>query len=551
MIRSEWRMRALALVFALASIVRAEAWAQSTSVAPAEFTPPAVLREMRAAWISPVENADWPSRPGLSVDSQKAELRAALDRAQRAGLNAVFLHVRVAGDAMYPSKRAPWSRYLVGRGGTPGAEYEDYDPLQLAIEEAHARGLQLHAWFNPFRAMPPDDLGPPLPGHVTRTHPAWVKKYGKQTWIDPGIPEARRAVLDAILEVAERYDVDGIHIDDYFYPYLEERTVRRRVRRGKRRVWVSHRETIPFPDAASWKKYGRGKGWDNRESWRRANIDGFVRTLYGEVKKRKPYLLVGISPFGIWRPGSPPGITGLDSYSEIFADSRRWLREGWLDYIAPQLYWELDGVQNRFARLDAWWRGEDVRGRHVWPGLFTMGVDSPRDPWAPGEITREISFLRAAREGTTESLGHVHFRLGTMSAMLPGDTIPYGDVLRATVYSEPAIPPASPWLGAARPATPLIAREGSAAGTSGGTPASGDVGDDRLTPAAALAVTAGDSVPVAWWLVQTLTADGRWITRLWPAHPGHIPLPPSTVATVKVVVTPISRTGVSGEPATF
>src|SRR5205807_1045963 len=194
------------------------------------------------------------------------------------------------------------SRYLVGRDPVSLGEYAGYDPLALAVAEAHARGLQLHVWFNPFRAMPPDDLGRPVAGHVTRTHPKWIRQYGKSTWIDPGIPAARRAVLD-----------------------------------------------------------------------------DFVRTLYREVKSRKRWVLVGISPFGIWRPGHPQGITGLDAYAETFADARRWLREGWVDYLAPQLYWPLDNYEQRFTRLDAWWRSENVLARHVWPGLFTMRVGSRND----------------------------------------------------------------------------------------------------------------------------------------------------------------------------
>src|SRR5438270_8842144 len=186
-------------------------------------TPPAISREFRAAWISPTQGGDWPSRPGLGVEEQKAELSSVLDAAKADGLNAVLLHVRTAADAFYPSQHAPWSRYLVGREGTGGSlgDYQGYDPVALAVAEAHARGLQLHVWFNPFRAMPPDNLGKPIAGHVTRTHPKWIRQYGKSTWIDPGIPEARRAVLDCIMDVVDRYDVDGVHLDDYFYPSSE------------------------------------------------------------------------------------------------------------------------------------------------------------------------------------------------------------------------------------------------------------------------------------------------------------------------------------------
>jgi len=525
----------------------AAASAALCSPADAQPTLPEVAREFRAAWISPTEGGDWPSRPGLSIDEQKAELAAVLDRAKADGLNAVLLHVRTAADAFYPTKRAPWSRYLVGRDGSSLGEYDGYDPLRLAVDEAHARGLQLHVWFNPFRAMPPDDLGKPIAGHVTTTHPEWIRHYGKSTWIDPGVPAARRAVLDAILEVVDRYDVDGVHLDDYFYPYLEETTVTRRVGRGKHRHRISQRVTLRFPDDLSWKRYGTARGWSDRAAWRRANIDDFVRTMYSEVKARKRWVLVGISPFGIWRPGHPAGITGLDAYSEIFADARRWLREGWVDYLAPQLYWPLDNYQQRFTRLDAWWRSENVLGRHIWPGLFTMRVASRNDPWPVDEIGREVAVLRAARRGTSESLGHVHFRLGTLGVSLD-DSTTFGDELRATTYGSVALPPASPWLGSASPAKPLLAPPDAEILQQDGSGVDGSVksSDARV----AFIAVPGDTVPVRWWLLQTLGNDDRWTQRLVTASGPTLSLFARDTSGARwVAVTPISRTGVAGRAA--
>jgi uncharacterized lipoprotein YddW (UPF0748 family) len=519
--------------------------------ARAQPAPPAVAREFRAAWISPTEAGDWPSRPGLSIDEQKAELRDVLDEARADGLNAVLLHVRTAADALYPTQRAPWSRYLVGRDVYSLGAYDGYDPLALAVAEAHARGLQLHVWFNPFRAMPPDELGRPVTGHVTRTHPEWVRRYGKSTWIDPGIPAARRAVLDAILEVVDRYDVDGVHLDDYFYPYLEQATITRTVKHGKHRRRITRHVTLRFPDDASWRRYGVARGWTDRGAWRRANVDDFVKTLYREVKARKEWLLVGISPFGIWRPGHPDGITGLDAYAETYADARRWLREGWVDYLAPQLYWPLDNYQQRFTRLDAWWRSENVLGRHLWPGLFTMRVGSQNDPWPADEIAHEVDALRAARRATTESLGHIHFRMGTLGEHLNGDSTTFGDALRAAEYAELALPPASPWLGNASPAMPVVAPP---AIDEGVQPAGGGGRDDgsRSLGAvrAALLVTAGDSVVVRWWLVQTLGIDQRWTSRLLPRTNRTLALVPAdTIGAAWIAVTAISRTGVAGAPA--
>jgi uncharacterized lipoprotein YddW (UPF0748 family) len=521
----------------------------SVSTARAQPTPPPIAREFRAAWISPTEGGDWPSRPGLSIDEQKAELAEVLDCAKADGLNAVVLHVRTAADALYPTTRAPWSRYLVGRDASSLGDYAGYDPLALAIAEAHARGLQLHVWFNPFRAMPPDELGKPIAGHVTTAHPEWVRRYGKSTWIDPGIPAARRAVLDAILEVVDRYDVDGVHLDDYFYPYQEQATISRVVKHGKHRRRFTRRVTLRFPDDVSWRRYGLARGWTDRDAWRRANIDDFIQTLYRDVKARKRWVLVGISPFGIWRPGYPAGITGLDAYSEIFADARRWLREGWVDYLAPQLYWPLDNYQQRFTRLDAWWRSENILGRHVWPGLFTMRVGSRYDPWAADEIAREVDVLRAARQGTSESLGHIHFRLRTFRQRLSaGDSTTVGDELRAQEYADPALPPASPWLGDARPAKPVLGLPDADAALQ-----NENSGDGPATTEAARAVliaTPGDSVGVRWWMIQTLGSDQHWRERLVRADGYALALSAAdTVAARWIAVTPISRTGVAGTPA--
>jgi uncharacterized lipoprotein YddW (UPF0748 family) len=445
--------------------------------------PPPLVREFRGAWVTPLTAGtapDWPSRPGLSADSQRAELRAVLDHAQALGLNAIVLHVRTASDALYPTKLAPWSAFLSGTSGV--APRPAYDPLAFAVTEAHARGLQLHAWFNPFRAMLPNFKGKAAASHVTRAHPSWIRSYGTQTWIDPGEPAARAAILAAIMEVVERYDVDGVHIDDYFYPYREQRTVVTRVK-GKR---VTSRVDIAFPDDATWKKYGAGKGFATRADWRRHNVDTLVHALYTGVKARKPWVAVGISPFGIWRPGSPPGLTGLDAYGEIYADARKWLREGWLDYLAPQLYWPLDGEQQRFIVLDEWWRSENRHGRHIWPGLFTAKAALPTSTWRIDEIGAQIGRARGTDADTDVTRGHVHFRMG---ALIKPTWL--GTRLRQTVYTAPAIPPAMPWLSGAPPTTPSASVRGDS-----------------------LFIVAGDSVPAAGWVIRVRETGGEWSTLL-------------------------------------
>jgi uncharacterized lipoprotein YddW (UPF0748 family) len=337
----------------------------------------------------------------------------------------------------------------------------------------------------------------------------------------------------------DRYDIDAVHLDDYFYPYRVERTVTRTVGTGKRRRRVRTTETVAFEDDRSWERYGRASGAGTRADWRRGNVNSFVEALYRAVKARKPWVMVGISPFGIWRSGHPRGVTGLDAYAEIYADSRRWLREGWVDYLAPQLYWQLSGEQQRFVKLDAWWRQENPHGRHLWPGLFTMRVASRGSPWPVAEIPAEIDFLRRARLNSGESMGHVHFRLGPMD---PDGAL--GTRLAGESYAEFALPPASPWLGDAQPQPPRVDPCGP---------------DDRAITERAFEpdertrviarVAAGGGAPVRWWLVQLRDGADRWTTRVYPASAREVSLvPPGGEPAVHAAVSAVSPTGVTSAP---
>jgi uncharacterized lipoprotein YddW (UPF0748 family) len=482
--------------------------------------PPIILREFRGAWLSPAADGDWPSRPGLSAEQQQRELILLLDRAKAIGLNAIIFHVRLSGDALYQTKLAPWSAKLTGRQGVdPG-----YDPLAVAIREAHARGLQIHAWFNPFRASLDGGIRAAR-NHVTRTHPEWVRRYGRQQWIDPGIPAAREAVLATIIEVVQRYDIDGVHLDDFFYPYRETRTRYRRIGRGRHRHTVKIVRELDFPDRTSWIKYGRKLHWTNRDDWRRHNIDDFVQQLYQRVHVAKPWVAVGISPFGIWRPGYPEGIDGLDSFRETYADSRKWLREGWLDYIAPQLYWQVDAAENRFRALDAWWRTQNPLGRHIWPGLYTAGTVASV-PWSFDEIPRQIATLRDARQGSVESNGHIHFRLRSLMSNAGPLSGTLGDRLEADSYREPALIPEMPWLGGKPPAAPVAELVEAADG-------------DRLT----LKISAGDSSAITLWVVQTRDEDEHWKTTILPAAVRELVLPDSSGSADIIAVSAVDRIG--------
>ena len=383
--------RLLACLFAFLSVISAEG-----------------AEEFRGAWVATVFNLDWPSKPGLPAAEQQAQLRAILDRAAQLKLNAIILQIRPASDAIYASQREPWSAFLTGRqGGSPG-----YDPLAFAISEAHARRIELHAWFNPFRAAT-SLKGPFSPNHVTQTHPEWVRRYGGQLWLDPGEPKARQYILDVILDVVKRYDIDGVHIDDYFYPYPKG--------------------GVDFPDGATWQSSG-AQTMQSRADWRRENINSFVADLYHQVKAEKPGVRVGISPFGIWRPHVPETVEAqLDAFSQLFADSRLWLQKGWCDYLAPQLYWPCAPAKQSFPVLLEWWRSQSRAGRPVWPGIATerIGARLPAK-----EIADQIAITRSGVPAGAAP-GHIHWSM----AALMRDQGAVDEVLSQGVYSERAETP--------------------------------------------------------------------------------------------------------------
>ena len=360
---------------------------------------PTARAEFRGAWVASVYNLDWPSKPGLSADRQQAELRGILDRAKSIGLNAILLQVRPSGDALYASKYEPWSSVLTGAQGTsPG-----YDPLAFAILEAHARGLELHAWFNPFRAATASS-GSSSSRHVSKTHPEWLRRHGSLLWIDPGEPDAREYVLDVILDVVNRYDIDGVHIDDYFYPYPTK-------------------GVSDFNDAASWSRHGTSRGL-SRADWRRDNINRFVQALYSRVKGAKSSAKVGISPFGIWRPGVPATIEAqLDAYGQLYCDSRLWIQKGWCDYLSPQLYWSIAPAKQSFPVLLKWWREQSAAGRPIWPGIATDRIGSSRPA---SEIAAQIALTRS---GTTNP-GHIHWDMKALMQNRGG----IADLLRSSTY---------------------------------------------------------------------------------------------------------------------
>jgi uncharacterized lipoprotein YddW (UPF0748 family) len=391
----------------------------------ADAAPP-LQREFRGVWIATVGNIDWPSKPALSAEKQKAELVAILDRASELKLNAVIFQVRPMADALYETKLEPWSEYLTGTmGKSPG-----YDPLAFAIEEAHKRGLELHAWFNPYRARHPSAKSPPTDDHVTKRWPDLARPYGTHAWMNPTHPTVRDHSLAVITEVVRWYDVDGVHIDDYFYPYKEK---------------GADGKVIPFPDDDTWAEYQKTGGKLTCDDWRRSAVNEFVKQLYTQTKKIKPWVKVGISPFGIWRPGHPPGIAGLDQYAELYADAKLWLNAGWGDYFAPQLYWPINQEKQSFPKLLEWWSGENTNSRHLWPGLFTNRVTGGEKGWRATEVLDQIALTRKQKGAG----GAIHFSAKTL--MSNPDNLVDG---LAKTYAERALVPESPWLAVGKPPAP-------------------------------------------------------------------------------------------------
>jgi uncharacterized lipoprotein YddW (UPF0748 family) len=398
---------------------------------------------LRAAWVATVAYIDWPSRAGLDGLAQQAEIESAVSRAAALGLNALVLQVRPAADALYTPGLEPWSEVLSGQQGRAPSPL--YDPLAAWIAEAHRRGIELHAWFNPYRASHTTLRSPPATSHLSRSRPQWIRRYGDQLWIDPGEPEAVAHTLAVVADVVRRYDIDGIQLDDYFYPYP---------------VNGADGRPLPFPDDATWQRHGAGQP---RDEWRRGNVDRLLRELYRSVHEIKPHLRVGISPFGIGRPAlRPPGIEGFSQYDQLFADVERWIDEGWLDYLAPQLYWPVARSGQAFPVLLDYWQARmagAAQKRHLWPGLFTSSVAAASKPWPASEIEQQILLLRERGAG-----GHLHFSL---SALLQ-DRDGIATRLGAAAYAVPALVPATPWLGGSPPAAPRLHSMTSAVVVDGG-----------------------------------------------------------------------------------
>ena len=377
--------------------------------------------ELRGAWIATFSNIDWPRSGNLPVATQQSQLIDLLDRLQSTGINAVFFQVRSQCDAMYNSSIEPWSADLTGLQGR--APSPVYDPLEFLIAACRQRGLEVHAWLNPFRAVSNfATISSFAPNHIARTRPEWLLAQGSLRILDPGIPQVRDYVHNVVMDVVRRYDVDGIHFDDYFYPYPSG-------------------TGAPFNDDASFSAHARG--FANRQDWRRDNINLFIQRMHDGIRAEKPWVKFGVSPFGIWRNRtSDPGgsaTNGLQSYSDIYADSRKWIEQSWVDYLAPQIYWSIGFSVANYGVLLPWWNG--LGGiRHIYSGMAAYKVNNggTDNNWTqPAQIPNQIRLNRQH--------AHVRGQIFFSTTSVLGNPLGVRDALRDDLFRTPALLPPMPW----------------------------------------------------------------------------------------------------------
>ena len=383
----------------------------------AQYTPDT---EMRGVWVASVLNIDYPSYGTTNENTLQNDWIQIIDKHKALGINALFVQIRPTADAFYPSDIVPWSRYLTGRSGVAPAN--GFDPLAFMIETAHQRGMAFHAWLNPYRVSMDGQTGASFaPNHVLNAHPDWCMLYNKRYILNPGLPEVRAHITDVVAEIVSKYNVDGVHFDDYFYPYK------------------NGNETIKDYDA--FQKYGQG--FSNVDDWRRNNVDLMISNLSQTIKSIKPNVQFGISPFGVWRNGyrDPEGSdtrAGLTCYDDLYADVRKWMRENWVDYVIPQIYWTVGFSIADHDKIARWW-SDNASGKTIYigHGAYRVGQGSNREPnWSdPNEIPRQIRLAR--------SLPYVRGSVFFSSKSLIANPLGMSDSLRLNYYRYPAAPPGS------------------------------------------------------------------------------------------------------------
>lgn len=393
-------------------------------------TLPKPAREFRAVWIATVDNIDFPSKRNLTIEEQKAEIIKDLELAQSLKMNAVIFQVRPMCDAIYDSKIEPWSEFLTGEMG----KAQPFDPLKFIVAEAHKRGILVHAWFNPYRAYHPS-AKTVSPNHITKRRPDLVRKYGKYLWLDPSDAEVQKYSLSVVLDVVKRYDIDGVHFDDYFYPYPEK---------------DENGNNIEFPDDENYRKYvqtamqananSRGKQRMplKREIWRRLKVNEFIDSVGREIKRIKPEIMYGISPFGVSEINK----------TELYADAESWLSDGTIDYFVPQLYWKSDRPNREFPLLLKFWESINTKKRHVWAGIGTYKIPSKTENFSAAEIIKQISYTREIQLTS----GNIQFSFKSVRS----DFDKIQTALRESSYRRDAIIPASPWIKTTKILAPKV-----------------------------------------------------------------------------------------------
>lgn len=381
-------------------------------------TLPQPEREFRAVWIATVDNIDFPTKKNLTIEQQKAELLGNLELAASLKLNAVVFQVRPMCDAVYRSEIEPWSEFLTGEMGAS----QTFDPLEFLIAEAHRRGILVHAWFNPYRAYHPS-AKTVAANHISKKRPDLVRKYGRYLWLDPTSREVQDYSLSVVSDVVKRYDVDGVHFDDYFYPYAEK---------------DASGAKIEFPDDANWEIYQKSGGRLVRDDWRRKNVNDFIEAVGRETKRIKPEVLYGISPFGV----------ASENYANLYADAEKWLREGTIDYFVPQLYWTIDRKTREFPLLLEFWQSRNEKKRHIWAGIGAYKIDNPREKFTAQEIVNQISLTRRIQP----TAGNIQFSFKSLRNDLGG----VQRSLRENAYRRDALMPRSGWIKTAKPNAPKV-----------------------------------------------------------------------------------------------
>jgi uncharacterized lipoprotein YddW (UPF0748 family) len=386
-------------------------------------------REFRGAWVATVGNSDWPSSRSSTSEVQQNELRTLLDQLHALGITAVMFQVRTECDALYASSIEPWSYYLTGAQGQ--APNPLYDPLEFAVREAHQRGMELHAWLNPYRAVRAVGSYALVPSHVSLLHPDWVITINTFKFLNPGLAKVREYVAGVVADIVRRYDVDGIHFDDYFYPYPPD--------------------AITNQDDQTFAVYPRG--FSNRGDWRRDNVNLLVEKVHDSIQTLKPWVKFGISPFGIWRNGVPPGISGLDAYSQLYCDAMAWLRGRSVDYLTPQLYWAIGGAQD-YGKLMPWWADSaEAYGRHLYTGHAAYKIVSSTNLWSATELPAQIVLNR----GNPKTDGSVFYRA---KSGLIDNPKGFADSLMQHYYRYSALSPVMAWHDTVAPYMPRGIRYG-------------------------------------------------------------------------------------------